>query len=208
MFISRLKDEQGEETELAKNTRWAYGMFKAEHIGEETTREDFINWCQEKIENGPFVLDKKPNKSSLKRWYHRWSHEESALQYILHIIEDTLSKSDDKYKINILELIIDDIKFIQKLYDERKKVFEISFESPKERYLILNHIENAISTIEKRIRVRLGLPTSYNNTKQEIQGDMNINKPGEENINNLSDEDLNLILSANDDENEEFLDKI
>ena len=37
---------------------------------------------------------------------------------------------------------------------------------------------------------------------------MNINKPGEENINNLSDEDLNLILSANDDENEEFLDKI
>ena len=188
MFISRLKDEEGEETDLAMNTRWAYCLFKAEHIGEETTREDFINWCQEKIENGPFVLDKKPNKSSLKRWYHRWSHEESALQYILHIIEDTLSKSDDKYKINILELI--------------------SFESPKERYLILNHIENAISTIEKRIRVRLGLPTSYNNTKQEIQGDMNINKPGEENINNLSDEDLNLILSANDDENEEFLDKI
>ena len=64
------------------------------------------------------------------------------------------------------------------------------------------------STIEKRIRVRLGLPTSYNNTKQEIQGDMNINKPGEENINNLSDDDLDLILSANDDENEEFLDKI
>ena len=68
--------------------------------------------------------------------------------------------------------------------------------------------DDSISTIEKRIRVRLGLPTSYNNTKQEIQGDMNINKPGEENINNLSDEDLNLILSANDDENEEFLDKI
>ena len=37
---------------------------------------------------------------------------------------------------------------------------------------------------------------------------MNINKPGEENINNLSDDDLDLILSANDDENEEFLDKI
>lgn len=208
MFKSNLKDDEGVETDLARNTRWAYGMFKEEHIGEETTREQFIDWCQEKIENGPFVLEKKPNKSSLKRWYHRWSHEESALQYILDKIEDDLSKSDDKYKINILELIIDDIKFIQKLYDERTQVVKMTFENPKDRYLTINHIENAISTIEKRIRVRLGLPTSYNNNKQEIQGDMNINKPGEENINNLSDDDLDLILSANDENNEEFLDKI
>jgi len=193
MFNSKLKDEKGTETDLAFNTRIAYCIFKAEHVGEKTTRTQFIKWCEEQIQKGPFILGKKPNKSSLKKWRKRWSHDESAISYIIHEIQNRLSTADDKYEITILDLIVDDLKFIKKLYNERNNLSISDFINVKDYFLSINHIENAISTIEKRIRVRLELPTNYNNNKQEIEGNMKITQPGEENIYEYTPEEMELI---------------
>lgn len=207
MINSKLEDEKGTETDLAFNSRVAFCMFKAEHLGEKITINDFIEWCDEQIQNGPFILEKKPNKSSVKKWRKRWSHDESAIVYIIKEIKNRLSTADDKYQFDILDLIIEDLEFIRDLYSERKLLKKSDFKNPKDYHLSRKHINETITTTENRIRVRLGLATSYNNNKQEIEGNMNINQAGEENIHKLSDDDLNIILSAND-EQDDFLDKL
>lgn len=207
MHKSKITNEHGTETDLAFNTRVAYGFFKAEHVGEETTDAQFIEDCGKKIENGQFILEKKPSQRSITRWKKIYPWEESAISQLIEIIQNRLETADEKYEFNILDLIVEDLQFIKQLYAERSKVFKLSFENPKDKYLTINHIENAISSIEKRVRVRLGLPTSYNNNKQEIEGNMNITQPGDENIHQLSDEDLDLILSVNESD-EEFLDRL
>lgn len=207
MYNSKLDDDKGVETDLAYNTRLAYCMFKAEHVGEKITRQQFINWCEQQIKKGPFILEKKPNKSSVKKWYKRWSHEESAISYILNEIKNRLSTADDKYNISVLELIIEDLKFIKRLYDEKNNLKKSDFLNLKDYFLTLKHIDEEISIIERRVRVRLGLANSYTDNLNKHEGSMIIQQQGLENIHELTDDDLDLILSANDDY-EDFTDKL
>ena len=134
MFKSKLTDGKSTETEIAFNTRRAYCMFRAEHIGEKTTKIQFINWCEKQIGIESFPLTKKPNRASVTRWFNKWKYDESAVSFIINELQERLSKSEDKYKMSMLDLIIEDLEYIQDLYSERRVISISDFTNPKDYF--------------------------------------------------------------------------
>lgn len=187
MFNSRLQKGNRKETPYAHACRQEYCYFRAEHVGEKTSISQFLEFCKKRVKEGSFTAEKIPSKSVIEHtWFKLWDWDKSALEYIIHIIDEKLETADDKYEISILELIIEDVKFIKKLYSERDSLKKDDFDNIKDYFITINHIEDAISEIEKRIRMRLEMPTNYNANNHKVDANLQVENELE-NIKRITD---------------------
>ena len=154
--------------------------------------------------------NKEVSLSSIKTMSTKWAWMERAALYDSNLILKEMEENDNEFrKTN------KDFKNVFKetlgLADDllQQLVNNVNDNALSTRINMLNTLMNVLDSLYKNYRLAHGRSTRISETTVDADVNANVEASliGEENIHELSEDDLDLILSANDD-NEDFTDNL
>lgn len=151
---------------------------------------------------------KEVSLSSIKTMSTKWSWMERAALYDSSLILKEMEENDKEFKETNKEFknvfketlgFADDL--LQQLIDN------VNDNALSTRINMLNTLMNVLDALYRNYRLACGRSTRITESTVDANVDANVEMVGEENIHELTQEDLEEILSANDD-NEDFTDNL
>ena len=157
------------------------------------------------------VNEEKPkqvSKASLEQMSSKWAWFERASLYDSNLVLKELEENEKEFKETNNEFknvfketlnLANDL--LQQLIDN------VNYNALSTRINMLNTLMNVLDALYRNYRLSCGRSTRITESTVDASVDANVDMIGEENIHELSQEDLEEILSANDD-NEDFTDNL
>ena len=167
---------------------------------------DLINQTEPNTEN-----NKKISLSSLKHMSTKWCWFERAALYDHHLqlqeMEDDIADFKKNNKI-FKDVFIESLNFANELLQQL--IANVNDNALSTRISMFNTLMKVLDSLYRNYRLSCGRSTHISESTVDANVDATVETIGEENIHTLSLEELDLILSQNDDmeEVDDFTDKL
>ena len=167
---------------------------------------DLINQTEPNTEN-----NKKISLSSLKHMSTKWCWFERAALYDHHLqlqeMEDDIADFKKNNKI-FKDVFIESLNFANELLQQL--IANVNDNALSTRISMFNTLMKVLDSLYRNYRLSCGRSTHISESTVDANVDATVDTIGEENIHTLSLEELDLILSQNDDmeEVDDFTDKL
>ena len=203
------KEKQSWERQKGESAK-AYYRFKVflELPPEQRSLERALEKINSQDKSGNEEKTKKVSKASLEQMSSKWAWFERASLYDSNLILKEMEENNkefDKTNKEFKKVFTETLKFADNLLQQLMK--NVNDNALSTRINMLNTLMNVLDALYRNYRLACGRSTRITESTVDANVDANVEVIGEENIHDLSEEDLELILSANDDA-EDFTDNL
>jgi hypothetical protein len=149
------------------------------------------------------------SKNSLEQMSSKWAWFERAALYDSNQVLKEMEENDKEFKKtnkDFIKVFKESLKFADELLQQL--IANVNDNALSTRINMFNNLMNVLDTLYRNYRLACGRSTQIRETSVDANVDANVETLiGEENIHELTEEDLELILSANDNA-EDFTDNL
>lgn len=199
------KEKQSWERQKGESAK-AYYRFKV-FLELPPDQRTLDNTLQKLNQNEPNPQN-KTNISSLKHMSTKWAWFERASLYDSNLVLKEMEENEIEFKQTNKEfknVFKETLNFANDLLKEL--IDNVKDNALSTRINMLNTLMNVLDALYRNYRLSCGRSTRITESTVDANVDANVEMIGEENIHELTKEDLEEILSANDD-NEDFTDNL
>lgn len=147
--------------------------------------------------------------TSIRNMSSKWCWFERAALYDHHLQLQEMEEDIADFKKNnkiFKDVFIESLNFANELLQQL--IANVNDNALSTRISMFNTLMNVLDSLYRNYRLSCGRSTSISESTLDANVDATVENVGEENIHELTKEDLELILSANDDVDEEFIDNL
>jgi len=152
---------------------------------------------------------KKVSKNSLEQMSSKWAWFERAALYDSNQVLKEMEENDKEFKKtnkDFIKVFKESLSFADDLLQQL--IANVNDNALSTRINMFNNLMNVLDTLYRNYRLACGRSTQIRETSVDANVDANVETLiGEENIHELTEDDLELILSANDNA-EDFTDNL
>ena len=207
-MVTMAKEKQSWERQKGESAK-AYYRFKVflELPPEKRTLENALTEINN--QNSPNEDNFKPvSRDSLKQMSTKWAWFERASLYDNNLILKEMEENDKEFKRtnkDFIKVFKESLHFADDLLQQL--IDNVNGNALSTRINMFNTLMNVLDTLYRNYRLACGRSTQIRETTVDASVEADVDIVGEDNIHNLTEEDLELILSANDNA-EDFTDNL